>query len=160
MGHKSMGRLILASCTVTLLAVSCAGTTEPGTTTATTTTAMVEETTTSEVAETTTTLAPDAVPPEMSGVWRTDLETGDPVMDNVSLNLSANRYLINRGPNSAVGSISVEGDMITFSDASVCDGTGIYQWAIEGDTLSLTMVDPADQCSGRSQVLDGITYRR
>ena len=146
---------------IVLVAVSCTGGTGTNTTNQsqpsgdTSTTA---ETTTTTAASTTT-LAPDAAPVELSGVWRTNLGTGDQVLDNVSLTLSGNQYALQRGPNSATGSISVAGDTIAFFASSLCDGTGTYRWVVEGETLTLTVIDP-DPCGNRSLVLDGITYDR
>lgn len=104
----------------------------------------------------TTTTAADAAPPEMEGVWRTDLGNND----RVQLNLRGNDYIITRGPNSGSGDISVDGDLITFSGSTLCNGVGTYQWTVEGDSLTFTADDSGDPCSGRRPVLDGVTYTR
>jgi hypothetical protein len=96
----------------------------------------------------------------MAGQWGTDLDTGDPQMDRVFITFNGTRYSVSRGPNSSSGLILVEGDRITFSDNNVCPGIGVYQWSIEGETLTFTMLDPPDQCNGRTPILDGITYTR
>jgi hypothetical protein len=157
-------KLALSSLSLLLLvAVSCSEGTGTGTTDRATTQpsgdtpTTVETTTTTPT--TTTTLSPDAAPVELSGVWRTNLGTGDQVLDNVSLNLSGNQYAIQRGPNSGTGSISVDGDTIAFFASSICDGTGTYRWAVEGETLTLTAIE-SDPCGNRSLVLDGITYTK
>ena len=40
---------------------------------------------------------------------------------------------------------------------TLCEGSGTYQWAIDGDRLTLTPVDD-DPCTGRSEVIIGYTY--
>ncbi|HJR86678.1 MAG TPA: hypothetical protein VJ930_03360, partial [Acidimicrobiia bacterium] len=57
-------------------------------------TATTEAATTTEAPTTSTTAAADAAPPEMEGVWRTDLGNND----RVQLNLRGNDYIITRGP--------------------------------------------------------------
>jgi hypothetical protein len=92
----------------------------------------------------------------LEGVWRTDLGNGD----RVQLTLRGTDYGITRGGNSGSGDISVEGDLITFSGSNLCDGVGVYQWAVEGDSLTFTPTPSGDPCSGRRPVLDGVTYTR
>jgi hypothetical protein len=141
-----------------LAATGCAN---AGSVTSTTTTE--QPTTIAEVTITavpTTTMAPGSAPPEMTGQWRTDLNTGDLQFDRVSVSFDGTGYSVSRGPNSAGGKILVEGDRITFSNASVCDGIGVYQWSVDGGTLTLTMLDPPDPCSGRSEIFDGVVYSR
>lgn len=105
---------------------------------------------------TTTTAAADAAPPELEGVWQTDLGNGD----RVQLNLRGNDYIITRGPNSGSGDISVDGGLIVFSGSNLCSGVGTYQWSVEGDSLTFTPTESGDPCSGRRPVLDGVTYTR
>jgi hypothetical protein len=83
----------------------------------------------------------------------TELGNGEVVF----LTLRATSYQINRGPNSATGKISVEGDQIAFFDGSVCDERGSYTWSFDGDSLTLAVAD-GDPCSGRTPVLDQVTY--
>jgi hypothetical protein len=130
---------------------------DDSTTIAEVTTTVGEMTTT---AAPTTTFAPGSAPAELAGQWGTDLETGDPQMDRVFITFTGVRYSVSRGPNSATGNILVEGDRITFSGADVCSGVGVYQWSIDGDNLTFTMLDPPDECGLRSPILAGITYTR
>ena len=44
------------------------------------------------------------------------------------------------------------------SEAPACEETGIYEWEIEEDVLTLTAV--SDECEGRNDALDGITFER
>lgn len=44
------------------------------------------------------------------------------------------------------------------SEPVACDATGIYEWEIEEDVLTLTAV--SDECEGRRNALDGITFER
>ena len=59
----------------------------------------------------------------------------------------------------ASGSISVEGDVITFFKSTECDGMGAYRWTIEGDSLLLESIG-SDDCPGRAHALAGETYTR
>lgn len=79
-------------------------------------------------------------------------------MDQVSLSLTGTNYAASWGPESHGGTISVTGDTITFSH-SVCQGEWTYRWAVEGDTLTFTALEPIDPC-GRRAFLDGVTYTR
>ena len=97
-----------------------------------------------------------SLPSEMEGVWRTD--PGD--ADRVTLTLADTAYRIDRGPNSGNGDISVDGDRIVFSGSSLCGGAGTYRWSVEGDSLTFSLEDSGDPCSGRTSVLDGVTYTR
>ena len=53
----------------------------------------------------------------------------------------------------------VDGDRATFSGSPLCQGTGVYRWALDGATLRFTPVEP-DACPGRAAVLDGAVYAR
>lgn len=153
--------LIFRIVLIALVTTACSSTAgDPSVTTAqpvasTIATPTTEVPTTTEAPITTTTAA-DAAPPEMEGVWRTDLGNND----RVQLNLRGNDYIITRGPNSGSGDISVDGDLITFSGSTLCNGVGTYQWTVEGDSLTFTADDSGDPCSGRRPVLDGVTYTR
>ena len=50
------------------------------------------------------------------------------------------------------GRVTIDGDEIEFHGSDLCEGSGIYTWVVEGDTLTFTMVG-TDPCSGRSEVL-------
>lgn len=158
-----MIRWLMMLAIVALAGVACASDASVTTTLRTEDSTTVDDAaTTPEVTTTavTTTAAPGAAPPELAGQWETVLDTGDPQMDRVFMSFTGTNYSVSRGPNSASGAILVEGDRITFSDASACPGIGLYQWSVEGDSLTFTMLDPSDECGGRSPILDGITYTR
>ena len=57
------------------------------------------------------------------------------------------------------GAIAVHGDQIEFSQSSLCFGTGTYRWSLKGGSLLFTEVG-SDPCGGRSEVVDGQTYKR
>ena len=120
------------------------------------TTSSVTSVATTEVV-TSTTLAPDAAPPELEGTWKTDIGQG--VTDR--LTLRGNSYSWNFG---ASGDISVNGDLIEFSNAAAqveCPGSGTYRWQIEEDILTFTLLEPGDDCSVRqSHFAGGKEYYR
>ncbi len=106
-------------------------------------------------AATTTAPVEDAAPPELEGVWSTDLGG----------TLGINRLIIrgttyNLSYAGVGGQISVDGDLIEFSDNGLCSVTGVYRWLVEGDTLAFTAVEPPVDCSERRGFLvggDGVT---
>lgn len=46
-----------------------------------------------------------------------------------------------------------------FGPSPACDGTGTYLWEADGDTLTMTSVEP-DECVRRAEALNGPTYTR
>lgn len=97
----------------------------------------------------------DAAPPELVATWRTQLTGGE----QLTLTLGEQSYRIARGPNTGSGNISVRGDRIEFSGSPLCEGTGTYRWALDGDSLTFSMVGTPDPCGG-VRVLDGQRYVR
>lgn len=144
---------------------ACAGPAPIADTPTTTVTASAPATTavTSETAVTTpppvtsTTLAPDAAPEELAGTWKIDIGQG--VTDR--LTLRGNSYTWSFG---ASGDISVNGDLIEFSNAAAqgeCPGSGTYRWQIEGDILTFTLLESGDDCSVRqAHFSEGKEYYR
>ncbi len=100
----------------------------------------------------------DAAPSDLQGRWGTELG-GSSESETVTLTILEASYQITRGPNQGTGKISVSGDEIEFFGSSLCEGTGTYQWSVQGDTLELAPVRD-DPCSGRSVVIVGYTYTR
>jgi hypothetical protein len=101
------------------------------------------------------TAAPATAPADLIGSWSTTLDGGD----KLTLTLTDKSYRLTRGPNSGSGRIAVQGDEIVFSGSNLCDGTGTYHWAIDGDSLTFSAFGPADPCGG-TRVLDGQVYLR
>jgi len=95
---------------------------------------------------------------DLVGVWEADVQPAAAI-EHVVLRLTATGYGIDREGAIGSGTMSVEGDRATFSGSPLCNGTGVYRWALNGTTLRFTPVDP-DACSGRAAVLDGATYSR
>ncbi|HJU51367.1 MAG TPA: hypothetical protein VJ815_03480 [Acidimicrobiia bacterium] len=122
-----------------------------------TTSAVTLETAATTLVVTSTTLAPDAAPPELAGTWKIDIGQG--VTDR--LTLRGNSYSWSFG---AGGRISVNGDIIEFSDAinqADCPGSGRYRWEIEGDILTFTLLESGDDCNVRqSHFAGGKEYSR
>ena len=111
-------------------------------------------TTTSEAA-TTTSAAADAAPPELHGRWQGE-------MNGVRffLSLTGTTYsIIEVGFGGGNGQISVDGNRITFSHSNHGPGEGLYEWLIEGDTLTFTELDPPDD-HGRKAALVGVSWTR
>lgn len=125
---------------------------EPTTTLSTTTT---EATITTTTLEPTTTIAPDAAPAEMRGVWT--LEFPEETLQLV-LQRTSYQARVQGTTETGSGRISVEGDTIEFyaSDRCAEDPGGTYTWVIEDGTLTFTLVGQ-DPC-GRKGFLDGFSY--
>ena len=151
-------RGLIAVVGVFVLAAACS--TQPGEVEPTdaTPTDGATETTAPSPTEAATTPPEDEAPAELQGSWRTTLDE-DLGGHSVTLQLLPTSYRITRAGNQATGSISVNGDQIEFFGSTLCEGSGTYQWAIDGDRLTLTPVDD-DPCTGRSEVIIGYTYTR
>jgi hypothetical protein len=89
------------------------------------------------------------------------LESG-PTTDTVRLYLRETSYTVARGGGSHAGTVEADGSLLKFTaicgDSNV-EGTGSYRWTLEGDALHLDLLG-RDECSGRSVVLEGATYKR
>ena len=108
-------------------------------------TTVTSEAVTTSAAPTSITLAPDAAPPELEGLWKVDAGQGE----TLRITFRGNSYSWAHG---AGGRISVNGDVIEFSDAIdqiSCPGSGSYRWQIEGEILTFTLLEPGDDCSVR-----------
>jgi hypothetical protein len=114
--------------------------------------------------------APDAtptplagLPPEIVGIWRTDLREFHedvclPCGPVVRLTIEAHgSWQISRSGGGAAGGLSVRGSQIVFGPSGACNGTGVYEWHVEADTLTFTSVE-ADECDRRAEALNGPTY--
>jgi hypothetical protein len=93
------------------------------------------------------------VPAELAGTWRRSV--GGQTVD-LSLQVG---YTIQRGGGRGSGRVTIDGDAIEFHGSSLCEGSGIYTWVVEDDTLTFTMVG-TDPCSGRSEVLVPGSFQR
>ena len=93
------------------------------------------------------------VPAELAGTWRRSV--GGEMVD-LSLQVG---YTIQRGFGRGSGRVTIDGDEIEFHGSDLCEGSGIYTWVVEGDTLTFTMVG-TDPCSGRLEVLVPGSFRR
>ena len=110
----------------------------------------------------TTTRPSDAVPADLAGSWRT--RPDDPTNESVCLSMGANNYShsICGDPTTLGGTLSFAGDTITFTSSMLgCpEGLGVYRWAFDGQYLSLTQLDPLDECDIRAAQLDGQVFSR
>ena len=93
------------------------------------------------------------VPAELAGTWRRSV--GGQTVD-LSLQVG---YTIQRGAGRGSGRVTIDGDDIEFHGSNLCEGSGIYTWVVEDDTLTFTMVG-TDPCSGRSEVLVPGSFQR
>ena len=122
----------------------------------------IVESTTTTTEVTTTTGPTDAVPAELAGSWTT--RPDDPNADRICLSLGANNYShsVCGDPNSLGGTTSFTADTVTFTSSMMgCPGgIGTYRWELDGDSLTLTQLDPADECDIRGAQLDGQTFTR
>ena len=94
-------------------------------------------------------------PRVLQAVWVTGLRGSG---EQVTLTLSENGYHISRPPSQASGAISVDGDRIEFSQSTLCAGTGVYRWSLNGNSLLFTNI--SEPCPGRGEALDGQTYAK
>lgn len=126
---------------------------EPTTTLSATTT---EATITTTTLEPTTTIAPDAAPAEMRGVWTLQLSPEETLQ--LVLQRTSYQAGVQGTPETGSGRISVEGDTIEFYASDRCpqDPGGTYTWVIEDGTLTFKLVGQ-DPC-GRKGFLDGFSY--
>ena len=89
----------------------------------------------------------------MRGQWNATISTGE----KVTLTLGKNSYtVVIAGLGGRSGRISVVKDEIVFSQGEDCQGSGTYNWSIEGEELTFA-IQGVDEC-GRAVVLDGVTY--
>jgi hypothetical protein len=93
------------------------------------------------------------VPAEIAGTWRRSVAG-----QTVDLSLQVG-YTIQRGAGRGSGRVRIDGNNIEFHDSDLCEGSGIYTWVVEDDTLTFTMVG-TDPCSGRSEVLVPGSFQR
>ena len=100
--------------------------------------------------------ADDSAPDELQGLWEATITTGE----DVTLELRASGYTVNRGGAVGSGSISVDGSQIVFSTTLCQLGKGPYEWSIEGETLTFTPLEPRDPCGNRIIFLEGASYTR
>jgi len=149
--------LVIALLVVLLTACANGGTT----TTAPNETTTVSDTNSGAGITTTTlaptsTIAPDAAPPQLRGVWTTQLNS----TDTMRLTLQRNSYNANieGSPETGTGRISVEGDTIEFHGSDRCleDPGGTYTWVIDNGMLTFALV--GDDPCGRVGFLDGFSY--
>ena len=101
-------------------------------------------------------------PAAMQGTWvTTQLGT----LTKVTLTIRATTYDVSLPATPTVeaifvsGAISVSGDRIVFSAATICGGNGPYRWSLAGNSLTFAAISP-DECPGRTNVIEGYTYTK
>jgi hypothetical protein len=97
-----------------------------------------------------------SAPMELQGSWEATISTGE----HVILTFRPSGYTVNRAGAQGSGSIDVEGSRITFASARCELGSGSYEWAIEGGTLTFTPLEPRDPCGNRIIFLEDAAYTR
>jgi hypothetical protein len=75
----------------------------------------------------------------------------------VTLTLTDTGYLVERGPETVHGGVSVTDDQISFLRSSACDGVGRYRWSLAGPRLTFVPIAP-DQCPARTGLMVGQSY--
>ena len=151
----------LGALAAALVLTACASSGDPGTTVASVATTTTQPTSTTTIVATTSTSPAAAVPEELAGSWRT--QTDDPSVERICLGMGANNYSHSVcGGTSIGGTLSFEGDTVTFtSKMEGCpDGVGVYRWALDGESLTFTELDPPDECDIRRDHLDGQIFSR
>lgn len=114
------------------------------------------------VAPATTTLSPspsstaasDAAPTELAGRWATEING-----ERWILSLTGTNYTVQVGGTSGGGRISVEANQIRFYDSQMGPGDGLYEWTIDGETLTFTELQPSDPVSARDFLI-GVAFTR
>ena len=101
------------------------------------------------------TVAPDAPPAELQGEWTARLSGGE----EVGLRIGVTSYAVIRYGTARNGHVSVTGQVLEFSRAAGCAGSGTYVWAINAGKLPFTPTGEPDPCP-RYEVLKGVTYAR
>lgn len=102
----------------------------------------------------TTARAADAAPSELAGRWATEIDG-----ERWILSLTGTNYTVQVGGTSGGGRISVEANQIRFYDSQMGPGDGLYEWTIDGETLTFTELQPSDPVSARD-FLTGVTFTR
>ena len=100
------------------------------------------------------TTASDAAPPELAGRWATEING-----ERWILSLTGTNYTVQVAGTSGGGRISVEGNQIRFYDSPMGPGDGLYEWTIDGETLTFTELQPSDPVSARDFLM-GVTFTR
>ncbi len=84
---------------------------------------------------------------------------GDPINDTLTLHLHADSSFAtnSNGDVMVLTKCTIDGDTLTLADYggehACLDTMGKYKISLEGDILTLTLIE--DSCDGRAQVLDG-----
>jgi hypothetical protein len=99
-------------------------------------------------------------PAELQGTWEAVSDSGSDlvlVIRETGYRLTQSSPAI--GSQSATGRIEVDGDEITFSNATACTGDGRYRWSIENDILRFAPIGE-DACPGRTGSMADTEYTR
>lgn len=97
-------------------------------------------------------LPADAAPSELWGTWANREDT-----TNLRLLIQPVAYRITRSGNSGSGALSVNEDVIRFSDSNLCPGIGEYRWTLSETILTFDPIAP-DECPGRADGIEGISF--
>lgn len=109
--------------------------------------------------------SPLAVDP--SGTWKMTMQDPEGNEAVASVTFTDGIYQGDFGMDGTIevqGTYTVDNDQITLMDnaekstAAACEGAGSYTVSIDGDAMSLTVVE--DACEGRAAILNGITMIR
>ncbi len=95
------------------------------------------------------------VPTEFRGTWRTTLAPNDVAQ----LTLTDVTYRIDRGADSATGTVGFAEGKIRFTNSSACAGLGEYPAGVSGTSLTFG-VSTSEACPGRAQAVSGRTYSK
>ena len=99
----------------------------------------------------------------LSGTYNTTIGSkplGGKVAGAWSLSFNSPNYTVSyKGAKVAVGTFSISGNKVTFTDKSgkaACPGKGVYSFTLSGRTLKFKIVsDKNARCAGRRAVLAG-----
>jgi hypothetical protein len=76
----------------------------------------------------------------------------------VTLTLEATAYKVLRTGERGQGSVFANGDLLQFSNGTLCNLIGTYAWSLTDGTL--TFDEKSEACPGRLPSLAGLAYTR
>lgn len=96
-----------------------------------------------------------ATPEDLVGTWAAPNGRENTFADDGEFIVAEDGEVLAEG---TYGATSNTVEIIPGEGAIACDATGTYEWEVEDDTLTLTVI--SDECAGRRSGLDGVPRKR